>query len=142
MKQTQNTLLPPAGAVPAKRSGAAQLALNINEKIINILEARAIQKRRNIESDKLEREIYDDTLERKSKPVVQANKANAAFKTNKPAIQMQGNNLPGTRKRVQQRAQQQVLRPVRSPGFKNSVENIVILPNARQLNLKLLKREF
>ena len=59
--------------MPAKRSGAAQLALNINEKIINILEARAIQKRRNIESDKLEREIYDDTLERKSKPVVQAN---------------------------------------------------------------------
>ncbi len=99
MKQTQNTLLPPAGAVPAKRSGAAQLALN--EKIINILEARAIQKR-NIESDKLEREIYDDNLERKSKPVVQAIKANAAFETKKPAIQMQGNNLPGARLLEQQ----------------------------------------
>ena len=70
----------------------------LNEKIIKILEARAIQKR-NIESDKLEREIYDDNLERKSKPVVQAIKTS---QTNKPAIQMQGNNLPVTRLREQQ----------------------------------------
>ena len=60
------------------------------------MEARAIQKR-NIKSDKLEREIYDDNLERKSEPVVQAIKASAAsraaFQTNKPAIQLQGNNL-------------------------------------------------
>ena len=88
MKQIQNTLPPPARVVPAK--------LGLNEKIIKFLEARAIQKR-NIESDKLEREIYYDNLERISKPVVQAIKVSAAscaaFQTNKPAIQMQGNNL-------------------------------------------------
>jgi hypothetical protein len=56
MKQTQNTL-------PA-----------LNERVRKILEARAIQKS-NIESGKLDRENYNDNLERKSKPVVQAIKA-------------------------------------------------------------------
>lgn len=56
---------------------AAPSAGRIGEKVKKILEARAIQKR-NIESGKLEREIFYDTLERKSKPVVQAIKASAA----------------------------------------------------------------
>jgi len=55
--------------------------LQINEKVRKILEARAVQKQ-NIESGKLEREIYDDDLERKSKPVVQAIKANVTTKPN------------------------------------------------------------
>jgi len=58
-------------------TSAAPSAGRIGEKVKKILEARAIQKR-NIESGKLEREIFYDTLERKSKPVVQAIKASAA----------------------------------------------------------------
>ena len=69
MKQTQNTLP------------------TLNEKVKKILEARAIQKR-NIESDELEREIYDDNLERKSKPVVQAIKASTATQAMIPTVQM------------------------------------------------------
>jgi hypothetical protein len=76
MKQTQNTLPLPAVAVPA-----------LNEKVRNFLEARAIQKR-NIESDKLEREVYDDNLERKSKPVVQAIKASTETQAMIPSVQM------------------------------------------------------
>ena len=48
MKQTQNTLPPPAGAVPAQesRSDSEHREAALNEKIIKILEARAIQKRK------------------------------------------------------------------------------------------------
>ena len=70
MKQRITT---PSAAPPS----AAPSAGRIGEKVKKILEARAIQKR-NIESGKLEREILYDTLERKSKPVVQAIKASAA----------------------------------------------------------------
>ncbi len=66
---------------------AAPSAGRIGEKVKKILEARAIQKR-NIESGKLEREFFYDTLERKSKPVLQAIKASATSQAMIPTVQV------------------------------------------------------
>ena len=94
MKQTQNTLP------------------TLNEKVKKKLEARAIQKR-NIESDELEREIYDDNLERKSKPVVQAIKASTATQAMIPTVQMM---------RVQQAAQQLAPPSLTQDGNRDAAE--------------------